>query len=163
MIRRILIAVGSLIALHTASIVQAEELKLRIVAHVTSFQSLEVGDVEGHVLGVGRQEGIAFLQDGSVGSATLTAALTDFTKGEGTFVAYWKLTLTDGSTLFWKWSGPANVEGTTTNFPEGPIKFIKGTGKFAGANVAGTMRARRVAPLATGAHLIGDVVLEVNK
>src|SRR6516164_2490675 len=105
--RRIIMIVGSLIALNTASIALADELKFRIVAHVTSAQSLDVGDVEGHALSVARQEGIAFLQDGSVGSAILTAGISDYTKGAGTFVAYWKLTLADGSTLYWKWSGSA--------------------------------------------------------
>ena len=82
--RRILIVIGSLITLSTASFAQADELKFRIVSHVTSAQSLDVGDVEGHVLAVARQEGIAFLQDGSVGSAILTAAIADYVKGAGT-------------------------------------------------------------------------------
>ena len=161
--RCVLMVTGSLIALNTASIAQADELKFRIVAHVTAVQSIDVGDVEGHALSVARQEGIAFLQDGSVASAILTAATTDYTKGAGTFVAYWRLTLNDGSTLFWRWNGPAKIEGTSTIFPEGPVTFISGTGQFAGAKVDGTMKAVRVAPLLVGAHLYGDVVLNVKK
>ena len=160
---RILMVIGSLIALNTASIAQADELKFRIVAHVTSAQSLDVGDVEGHALTVARQEGIAFLQDGSVGSAILTAATTDYTKGAGTFLAYWNLTLNDGSTLYWKWNGPAKVDGTLTIFPEGPVAVISGTGQFAGAKGDGTMKGIRVAPIAVGVHLIADVVLNVKK
>ena len=69
----------------------------------------------------------------------------------------------NGEWLDSKRGGPVDVEGATTNLPQGPITFIKGTGKFAGANIGGTMKASRVAPVATGAHLIGDVVLNVNK
>jgi hypothetical protein len=93
--RRILMVIGALIALNGASIAQADEaLKFRIVSHVSSAQIDNVGDVEGHVLLVARQEGIAFLQDGSVAGAILTAT-SDYTNGAGTFVAYWNLTLDD--------------------------------------------------------------------
>jgi hypothetical protein len=89
--RRILMVIGALIALNGASIAQADEtLKFRIVSHVSSAQIDNVGDVEGHVLLVARQEGIAFLQDGSVAGAILTAT-SDYTKGAGTFVAYWTM------------------------------------------------------------------------
>ena len=160
---RFLLIIGTLIALTTASIAKADELKFRVVTHVTSSQSLDVGDVEGHALSVSRQDGIALMQDGSVAAASLTAALTDYSKGVGTFVAYWKVTLSDGSTLYWKWNGQALVAGSVTTFPENPITFISGTGQFAGATVSGTMKAMRVAPLAVGAHLIGDIVLTVKK
>src|SRR6266851_857953 len=50
-----------------------EVLKFRIVSHIASVQIANVGDVEGHALSVARQEGLAFLSDGSVGAAVLTA------------------------------------------------------------------------------------------
>src|SRR5580700_1116919 len=83
--RRILIVIGALTALNGASIAQADQtLKFRIVSHVSSVQIDNVGDVEGHVLLVARQDGIAFLEDGSVVAAILTAT-SDYTKGAGTF------------------------------------------------------------------------------
>src|SRR4029077_274023 len=106
--------------------------------------------------------GLAFLQDGSVAGAILNAT-TDYTKGAGTFLAYWHLTLDDGSTLYWKWNGQAKVEGKTTTFPESPVTIISGTGKFEGAKGDGTQKGARVAPLAVGAHLYADVVLNVKK
>jgi hypothetical protein len=160
---RILMVIGGLIALNGASIARADEvLKFRIVSHIASVQIANVGDVEGHALSVGRQEGLAFLSDGSVGAAVLTAT-TDYTKGAGTFLAYWNLTLDDGSTIWWKWPGLAEVEGTTTTFPEGPVTIISGTGKFEGAKGDGTQKGVRVAPLAVGVHLYADVVLNVKK
>src|SRR6266446_5117751 len=108
-----LIAVG-VIGFCASSIARADEvLKFRIVSHIASVQIANVGDVEGHALSVARQEGLAFLSDGSVGAAVLTAT-TDYTKGAGTFLAYWNLALDDGSTLWWKWNGLAKVEGTST-------------------------------------------------
>jgi hypothetical protein len=47
--------IGGLIALNTASIAQADEaLKFRIVTHVSSVQTLNVGDIDGHTMSVGR-------------------------------------------------------------------------------------------------------------
>jgi hypothetical protein len=161
--RRILMVIGALIALNGASIAQADEtLKFRIVSHVSSAQIDNVGDVEGHVLLVARQEGIAFLQDGSVAGAILTAT-SDYTNGAGTFVAYWNLTLDDGSTIYWRWNGVANVEGKKTIFPESPVTIISGTGRFEGAKGDGTQKGARVAPIAVGVHLYADVVLNVKK
>jgi hypothetical protein len=161
--RRILMVIGALIALNGASIAQADEtLKFRIVAHVSSIQTLDVGDVEGHVLLVARQEGLAFLQDGSVAGAILTAT-SDYTKGAGTFSAYWNLTLDDGSKIYWLWNGLAKVEGKTTIFPESPVTIITGTGRFEGAKGDGTQKGARVAPIAVGVHLYADVVLNVKK
>jgi hypothetical protein len=161
--RRILMVIGALIALNYASIAHADQtLKFRIVAHVASVQIDNVGDFEGHVLLVARQEGIAFLDDGSIAGATLTAT-SDYTKGAGTFLAYWNLTLDDGSTIYWKWPGTATVEGTRTTFPESAVSIVTGTGQFAGAKGDGTMKGIRVAPIAVGVHLIADVVLNVKK
>jgi hypothetical protein len=157
-----MMAVG-VICFCASSIAQADEtLKFRIVSHVSSAQIDNVGDVEGHVLLVARQEGIAFLQDGSVAGAILTAT-SDYTNGAGTFVAYWNLTLDDGSTIYWRWNGVANVEGKKTIFPESPVTIISGTGQFAGAKGDGTQKGARVAPIAVGVHLYADVVLNVKK
>jgi hypothetical protein len=47
------------------SAAHAEDLEFRAVVHVTSAQSQDVGDVEGHVLSLVRASGIASFQDGS--------------------------------------------------------------------------------------------------
>jgi hypothetical protein len=54
------------------NIARADEvLKFRMFVHGTSIQTQEVGDVEGHILAVGRFSGQAAFSDGSVGTATL--------------------------------------------------------------------------------------------
>src|SRR5215467_8833933 len=100
------------------SIARADEVvKFRVVMHATYLQSQEVGDVEGHALALAHYSGLASFADGSVGTANFTAT-TDYIKGTGTYSVYYNLTLKDGSALWWKSTGPAKLDGTTTNFPE---------------------------------------------
>jgi hypothetical protein len=51
-------------------------LKVHMVTHVTSAQSLEVGDVDGHIASLARFSGLAFYTDGTVGS--VSAAMSVF-------------------------------------------------------------------------------------
>jgi hypothetical protein len=54
-------------------------------------------------------------------------------------------------------------DGTTTIFPEGPVSVLGGKGKFEGAKGDGTWSGTRLAPLATGADLYVDFVINVKK
>jgi len=74
------------------------------------------------VLSVGRFSGLASFPDGSVGTTYFTSA-TDYIKGAGTFSVYHNLTLKDGSELWYKVTGTAKPEGTTTIFLEAPGKY----------------------------------------
>jgi len=139
-----------------------ETLKFRVVMHATSAQTQEVGDVDGHVLGLAHYSGLASLADGSVGTANFTAT-TDFIKGTGTYSVYYNLTFKDGSTLSYKAIGPAKLDGTITNFPEAPVSVLRGTGRFEGAKGDGTSIGARLTPLAVGAELYSDVVINVKK
>jgi hypothetical protein len=71
---------------------------------VSFVQSQEVGDFDGHALGLARQSGLALFPDGSVGTTYFTAT-NDYTKGAGNDLAYDKLTLEDGSVLWFKATG----------------------------------------------------------
>jgi hypothetical protein len=94
--RRILTVIIGLLALHTASIAQADEtLKFRIVTHVSSVQTLNVEDVEGHTMSVGRLDGLAFLPDGTALGASYLTFTNDYIKGNGTFHSYFNLTTDD--------------------------------------------------------------------
>jgi hypothetical protein len=147
----------------TANNARADEvLKFRIVTHATSVQFQDVGDVDGHALGVARQSGLALFSDGSVGITYFTAT-NDFTKGAGTFLAYYNLTLKDGSVLWFKASGTAKPDGTTTIFPETSVSVLRGTGRFDGATGDGTLSGLRVTPLTVGADLYADVNINVRK
>jgi hypothetical protein len=145
------------------SIARADEvLKFRVVMHATFVQTHEVGDVDGHTLGLTHYSGLASFADGSVGTANFTAT-TDYTKGSGTALAYNNLTLKDGSVLWYKQSGTARLEGTTTIFPEAPLSVLRGTGRFEGAKGDGTVSGARLTPLAAGAELYADIVINVKK
>jgi hypothetical protein len=47
-----------------------ETLKYRSVTHVTNVQTIDAGDVDGYLLGVNRQSGIASFPDGSVATTS---------------------------------------------------------------------------------------------
>jgi hypothetical protein len=139
-----------------------ETLKFRLVMHVTAVQTQEVGDVDGHVLGVGRYSGLATFPDGSVGTASISFG-NEGIKGDGTFFSYFNLTLKDGSTLWWKGTGLTKPEGKTTIFPEFPVSVLSGTGRFEGAKGDGIQAGVRLTPLSAGADLYADVLINVKK
>jgi hypothetical protein len=49
-----------------------ETLKFRIVGHANSFQSQDVGDVDGHAFILARLSGLASFPDGSIGAVNWT-------------------------------------------------------------------------------------------
>jgi hypothetical protein len=59
-------------------------LKVRMVTHVTSIQSLDIGDVEGHAASLARFSGLAFQMDDTIGTVSFVS-LADYTRGAGTF------------------------------------------------------------------------------
>jgi hypothetical protein len=163
MSRRTTYTLTALAALCVANTAKADEtLKFRAVLHANAVQTQEVGDVDGHTMSVGRYSGLALFPDGSVGTANFTFT-TDYIKGAGTFLTYYNVTLKDGSTIWYKGTGPARLEGTTTVFPEAPVTILRGTGRFEGAKGDGTGAGARLTPLATGAELYIDAVLNVKK
>ena len=52
-----------------------ETLKFRIVTHVTSARSLDVGDVDGNVASLNRFSGLAFLPVGTVGTVQFASSV----------------------------------------------------------------------------------------
>ncbi len=157
------LAAAGLIGFCAGSFARADEvLKFRAVMHATSAQALDVGDVDGHALGLARFSGLASFPDGSVGTIYLTAT-NDYIKGAGPNLAYYNLTLKDGSVLWYRVNGTAKVDGTTTIFPEAPVSILSGKGRFDGAKGDGTESGARLAPFATGADLYLDFVINVKK
>ena len=49
-----------------------EKMTGRIVAHYTKLETIEVGDVPGHVLGIGQQTGLMFYSTGGIAKKTAT-------------------------------------------------------------------------------------------
>jgi hypothetical protein len=140
------------------SAAHAEDLEFRAVVHVTSAQSQDVGDVEGHVLSLVRASGIASFQDGST-ATTFLIAQTDYTRGSGTNTSYNNLTFDDGSVLWYKTEGTAIVDGNRTIF-KGMITVIGGKGRFAGAKGEGGYNGARPG---TGPDLFVDQMISVKK
>jgi hypothetical protein len=139
-----------------------ETVKFRQVMHAISVQSQDVGDVDGHALSLVRFSGIATFPDGTTGTTYFVAA-PDYTKGAGPFgTLYHNLTLRDGSVLWLKWVGTTTVEGTISRF-QGTVTVLGGKGKYEGAKGDGTISGERIVPLAAGADLYQDLVVNVKK
>jgi hypothetical protein len=153
---------AGLIGILAASNARADEvLKFRTVMHATSAQSQDIGDVDGHTSTLARFSGLASFPDGTVGTSYFTTT-TDYIKGSGTFSVYQNVTLNDGSTLWFKTAGNATVEGTTTLL-KGTIIVLGGKGRFEGVKGDGTVSGTRLTPLAAGAELYNDIVINVKK
>ena len=139
-------AVG-VIGFCAGSIARADEvLKFRLVMQAASLQTQEVGDVDGHVLGLIRYSGLASFPDGSVGTSNLTATI-DYIKGAGTYFTYNNLTLKDGSALWFKRNRTGQTRRHNNHFSEAPVSVLRGTGRFEGAKGDGTGSGACVGPL----------------
>ena len=148
----------------TTGLARADELlKFRIFMHITGVQTQEVPDVDGHTMSVIKFSGLASFSDGAVGTATLVAT-TDYIKGSGTFSNYVTVASKDGSTITYKMiNAPAKTEGAVTTFPEAPLSVVRGTGKWEGAKGDGSQNGARLTPLASGAELYADAVINLKK
>jgi len=138
-----------------------ETLKFRMVTHIISAQSQNVGDVEGHALSLAHFSGLAFFPDGTV-SAVSFVSTTDYTNGAGNFTLYPVLTFDDGSVLCLKASGTGTVDGKKTQFT-GSLTVLGGKGRFKDARGDGTLTGTRYTPLSVGADLVSDYVVTIKK
>ena len=83
-------------------------------------------------------------------------------KGSGTNSTYSNLTFDDGSVLWYKSAGMATADGARTIF-RGTITVLGGKGRFAGAKGEGGYNGARIGPLASGADLFLDQMINVKK
>jgi len=127
--------------------VAGERLKLRTIKYTVKWEQLNVGDEEGHVIGVHEAKGIVSNMEGRSfgdGWALRYVALLDInpktgvTSGNG----YEEMTDKDGDKIYKTWEGKAVAE----NRWEGEYTILKGTGKFEGIKGKGTFTAYVVAP-----------------
>jgi hypothetical protein len=160
--RSILTLATALLCLGASSYARADEtLKFRTIVHATGVQSQDVGDVDGHLISVGRFSGLASFLDGTVGT-TYFVFVTDYIKGSGTFSTHNNLTLNDGSVLWYKLNGTTKVEQTISR-SQGTVTVVGGTGKYERAKGDGTITGVRVPGLATGVDRYDDLVINVKK
>jgi hypothetical protein len=149
------------VALFAGAVHADETLKFRTVMHSLNAQTIDVGDVDGHILGVARFSGIVSLPDGSTATSYFTGAF-EYTKGAGPVSTYMNVTYEDGSALWLKTMGTAAVDGTKTVF-RGTLNVLGGKGRYAGATGDGSFSGARTVPLAAGADLYLDLTVNVTK
>ncbi len=81
----------------------ADEIAGRNVQHTLKVETMEVGDVPGHILGVIQSHGLAFYTKGPDSGKIATrigTTLFDVVNGKGTLTGHEVKTFQDGSTLF---------------------------------------------------------------
>ena len=124
---------------------QTYTMKCRETGYTAKMNVIEVGDVPGHIIGVGEFPGVLSCDDGSI-ATTSTKDMFDYIKGSGKFHGYNVATFEDGSTLCIRYQGTATPEanGKTTRW-QGTCEFIRGTGRFEGIQGSGSLTGKRLA------------------
>jgi hypothetical protein len=139
----------------------AEEIALRTVYHTIKAETMEVGDVPGHIIVVAQHSGLGFFTKGPAAGQIATrksVAYNDSMKGKGTYTSYIVYTFRDGSTVVHKATGTITpVDGGKTAAQEGTYEVAGGTGKFAGAKGKGTFKGERLGSAETGSESYADV------
>lgn len=146
-------------------ITQAADEKItgRIVLHYAKMETIEVGDVPGHILGVAQQVGLVLYSAGGVAKKTATFTF-DLLKGKGTFSEYSVITDQDGSTLFSKALGTAGPVDDGKKFViEAKIECVGGTGRYEGFKGTGIVKGERVGDIKTGGDSYYDFTLNCKK
>jgi hypothetical protein len=87
-----------------------ETLRYRHIIHITSLQSLELGDIDGHAALVARFSGTAIFADKSM-ATTEGITFGDTVKANGPLNGYNSPNFNDGSSLVFKWCGTTTVDG----------------------------------------------------
>jgi hypothetical protein len=135
----------------------------RVVAHYTKMETMEVGDVPGHVMGVAQQTGLMFYSTGEIARKAATFTF-DLMKGKGTFVDYSIYTDQDGSTRFIKATGTAGPVADGKKFVmEGTFECIGGTGRYEGDKGTGTFKGERIGEIKTGGDAYYDFTMNCRK
>jgi hypothetical protein len=139
----LLIAVWLLVP---ATQLMAEPVKSKYTTQLTKLEYVVLPDMKGHIAVIYERRGVAFF-DNEVAAVTITGT-GDFTKGEGSFMAYTLTTYEDGSTTL------AKVSGTKVFPPKGKLRlykqmkgeFIGGTGRFEGIKGTLSYTGREITP-----------------
>jgi hypothetical protein len=154
------IAVLSVIA---SSALADETLKYRTVQHFTSVQIQQVGDVNGHALGLVRIPGIASFPDGSTAISLVIGTYDAVSSSGGSGSGYSTLHFDDRSELVLKYTG--TFKYTSSKVPQtGTLAVIGGKGRYAGAQGDGTYAGEGTGPAANGeAMQYIDSVINIKK
>jgi hypothetical protein len=145
----------------------ADEVAYRAVYHAQKGESIEVGDVPGHVVGFSQTPGIIFMMKGPAKGEIGTrkgASYFDLVKGKGPLTGYFTYTFSDGSTMYTKIIGTVTSvdEGKRSVF-EGTNEVTGGTGRFEGIKAKGTFKGERIGPLDAGGTGYADITSTIGK
>jgi hypothetical protein len=144
-----------------------ETLKFRVVQYVASVQSQQVGDVNGHIQAFVRYPGLASFPDGSTARTTVFNASDGILGpgGGGTVNGYENIVFSDGSELWWKYTGTYKIDSTQKTSGNGTFTVTSGKGRYAGAKGDGTYEVTQNQPATAGGETIGavDIVLNIKK
>jgi len=120
----------------------------KITATYTKQETIDVGDIEGHIISLAKSEGVnvstgehEFMDSSQV----VNISFGDLVKGNGVNQGYVKFAK-NGDTSFAKWQGKVtttlSTEGTPITTLEGTFSFIKGTGQFENMQGTGTFNVK---------------------
>jgi len=115
-----------------------ETLKYHIVFHAASTQTQQVGDTNGHVLGLLRLPGIVFFSDGSTSTASGVGGFDAVVGVGGTVNGYTLVNFGDGSELWLKDTGTTKTDAKGGIAKKGTTIITGGKGRYAGAKGDGT-------------------------
>ena len=91
--------------------VAAETMNYKFYTWMIKYESVPVGDVEGHTVGFGMRGAFYVFENGEI--ATIDHVSTgDFVKGAGPFMQYVTIKFEDGSTIIIKSQGTVGGPGT---------------------------------------------------
>jgi hypothetical protein len=122
----------------------------RRVQHTTKLESAEVGDVDGHIVGVVEFKGLTFFANGEIANHVNTATF-DLVAGTGPHRGYVVHYFQDGSKSFERYQGMALAQdGGKKTLVEGSFECAGGTGRFGNLKGNGTYRGERLGDLDLG-------------
>lgn len=117
-------------------------LKGRSVAYAVRETWTPMGDHARHGAGTRKLAGVSFFEDGRVGTTTAEGTyVSDI--GLGAFQQIGTVSLSDGSTIMFKYEGTSKPADGNTNTFKGTVAIIEGTGQFQGIKGEGTFTGTR--------------------
>jgi hypothetical protein len=133
-----------------------EKISGRFVYHLLKWETIEVGDVPGHITGITQNVGLVFDSNGEIATHTGTATY-DYVNGTGTHTAHRVYYYSDGSKKFVKSIGTTTrVDGGKKSAYEGTYEYTGGTGRFEKIMGKGTYKGERLGGGETGADTYID-------
>jgi len=145
----------------------ADEIACRNVLHTQKVETMEVGDVPGHIMGVNHSVGLAFYTKGpDAGQIATRTGITifDITNGKGTYSGNEVKTFQDNASVFVRFSGTQTpIDGGKRTAYEGTWEITGGTGRFSGMKGTGTLKGERVGSPKSGGDTYTDVIGTVSQ